>query len=426
MPGFIGKIASGARRFASVFVALAIVGFFAPAISGATTKSSKHGAQKTQLPPIRIGGQGSLASLSGVATGFRARLATVNPTNGIDGRRIAFIGVLNDLSKSQTPQSAAKQLISSWHVTLVAPFATPNCTRATGQLFAKAKIPFVGWGVCSAFNNNRYGVGITGNAANPKFVSTAGLSQLKNSVTRHLVSKKSQGRQLTIAVVGDNTPNSIQSVKNQSAAARAVGFKVVYHANPIPQASPEYRTYAKTVMALKPSAIELLGTYAEDVDMAVYLNALGFSGPVSDNLTYRPGSISENQATRLTHVLTVSTVALAPNKQASEKKIARKLNKLGIRDVESLGVAIGYWSADMAIDLIKATAKRVGIAKVNAKSLETTLRDGWTYKNLMGSISFPDAFTKPMGCSTLLRNVEETYKLVAKFACHSTFAHVGK
>ena len=52
--------------------------------------------------PIVVGGDGDLAIAAGVAQGFEAGLERFNKSGGLDGRKIKFLGVLDDGFSAQT------------------------------------------------------------------------------------------------------------------------------------------------------------------------------------------------------------------------------------------------------------------------------------------------------------------------------------
>lgn len=410
-------IAAGAAAMALVVLAGSV-----PAV-GAQKKGTAHKAMSGSLSPIRVGGQGALSNLPGLSTGFRARIATVNAEGGIDGRKIEFIGVLNDVSKTETPQSAAQKLSSSWHVTVDAPFATTECTSTTGQILKKFKILFIGWGVCTAFNNNRFGVGITGDAASSNQVPTEGLSQIQAAAINHRSAKNKHKGSVTIAIVGSRDGSDIQHVKDNAVAAVSVGMKVIYAKSPMESTGAGLRTVARSLVAKSPTVIYAVGTYGNDMAMISYLHALRFTGLIVDQTTYRPGVLTSEAATRLTGALVQSTLLIGPDNKKFSKRITKALSDVKARTTTSLGVVIGFFSADLLVKLIESTAKRVGIRHVSSKSMHTTLARGWTYTGWLGTLRFPTAFSRPSGCSTLLRHNDQLYSIVAGYSCNQTFAN---
>ncbi len=87
------------------------------------------------------------------------------------------------------------------------------------------------------------------------------------------------------------------------------------------------------------------------------------------------------------------------------------------------GVAVGYWSAIVFEQMLKATLKAEGgnPAKVTGAALEKTVTSGFTYTDPIaggiGSETFPAAETIPTGCGTLVKTTGTTFKQIAPYQC---------
>jgi hypothetical protein len=86
-------------------------------------------------------------------------------------------------------------------------------------------------------------------------------------------------------------------------------------------------------------------------------------------------------------------------------------------------VAVGYWSAIVFEQMLKATLKAEGDnpAKVTGATIDQTVTSGFTYTDPItggiGSETFPAAESIPTGCGTLVKTTGATFKQVAPYQC---------
>jgi hypothetical protein len=86
------------------------------------------------------------------------------------------------------------------------------------------------------------------------------------------------------------------------------------------------------------------------------------------------------------------------------------------------GESVGYWTADVLIQMLQAAAKTG--RPITGKSIEQTVNGGFTYKpTLSGGIGvakFPQSETAPVPCATLLQVSGDLYKVIRNFSCYAT------
>ena len=86
---------------------------------------------------------------------------------------------------------------------------------------------------------------------------------------------------------------------------------------------------------------------------------------------------------------------------------------------------MGYWSAILLEQMLKATLAKVGgnPMKVDGATIHSTVNSGYTYKDPIaggiGTIYFPAAESIPTGCLTTLKVVGTTYKQLVPYNCAS-------
>ena len=106
-------------------------------------------------------------------------------------------------------------------------------------------------------------------------------------------------------------------------------------------------------------------------------------------------------------------------------QFAKDLEATGQNSGETSGTAVGYWTAIVLEQALKATLARVGSpAKVTPAALDQTITGskGWVYKDPIpggiGTETFPVAETLPTGCGTLLQTVGDSFKQVEPYKCY--------
>ena len=121
------------RRFLALSIGLCVV-------SGSLTVGTGTLAAANPAPaPIIVGGDGDLAIAAGVAQGFEAGIVRFNKSGGLDGRKIEFLGVLDDGFSGQTNLTNAQKLVENDHVMAVAPMISEvTAGRPSSQARARA------------------------------------------------------------------------------------------------------------------------------------------------------------------------------------------------------------------------------------------------------------------------------------------------
>jgi hypothetical protein len=168
-------------------VGLSAVALLTAACSSSSTSSTSSTAPAAASTSSTATGQaagnaivvGGLqdGNFPGMDTGFEARIARFNSQGGIDGRKIKFLGVLNDGDSLTTDLNNAQTLVLKDHVFAVAPIADEVLNPASVQLFAQNSTPYIGWGISPAWCGNNWGFPLTGCEASTQYQNIGGLAQ---------------------------------------------------------------------------------------------------------------------------------------------------------------------------------------------------------------------------------------------------------
>jgi ABC-type branched-subunit amino acid transport system substrate-binding protein len=397
---------------ATVVGALAASGGFTAGTAGAATSTT----------PIVVGGDGDLAISAGVAQGFEAGIYRFNKAGGLDGRKIEFTGFLDDAFSPATNLSNAQELVQSKHVLAVVPFSSQVATGSTGSFLATNRVPFIGWSVNAAFEvEPKWGLGINGNQGNPQVQGLAGMEQALAATGNTKTPSKAK-----IAFIGVDTPGG--SIANSALAgvAKYTGMNVVYQQAPVPAAgTTSYAPYASAIMSSGANIVYEVLASAGSIGLAAQLKADGYKGIIINGVTYLPGQLNSqpNEVAALNGVYVEDEFPADENNTPAVQQAEKDLKTVGAAPDLTSGTAVGYWSAIVFEQMLKATLKAEAgnPDKVTGATLEKTVTSGFTYTDPIaggiGSETFPAAETIPTGCGTLVKTTGTTFKQIAPYQC---------
>jgi ABC-type branched-subunit amino acid transport system substrate-binding protein len=413
------------RRFKACFAALSIMVVTTTVGSAAISNAPAGGATK-DTTPIIVGGDGDLSISAGVTQGFNAGIYRFNKAGGLDGRKIQYLGFLDDAFNPATNLSNAQELVNSKHVFAVAPFSGQSAGAATGSFLAQAKIPFIGWSVNAAFEvEPKWGIGINGNQGNPAVQGAGGMVQVLAAQGDQKDPKK-----IKIAFIANDLAGAAIANKSLAGVASAEGMDVVYQKAVVAAVgTTNYAPFAQAMMASGANVVyEVLGA-TDSVGVAAALHAAAFKGMIVNGVTYYQGDMAAQGANTVQALQGVYVEDEFPANQNNtpavdqgEKDLAATGQSTGMTS----GTAVGYWSAIVLEQALKATLARVGgnPADVTPAALEETVTGGksWVYTDPItggiGTETFPTAETLPTGCGTLLKTEGDNFKQIEPYKCY--------
>jgi ABC-type branched-subunit amino acid transport system substrate-binding protein len=408
------------RRILSVATA---IGVLAASVGVAVAAGGGGGASAaTSTTPIVVGGDGDLAVSAGVAQGFQAGIYRFNKAGGLNGRKIKFTSFLDDGFSPATNLTNAQQLVQNQHVMAVVPFLSQVATASTGTFLATSKVPFIGWSVNAAFEAEpKWGFGINGNQGNPSVQGISGMQQLLVATGNTSTPSK-----LKMALIGVNTPGGTIANGALAGVAKYKGIKVVYSQAPVAVAgTTSYAPYVQAILASGANAVYEVLASADSIGLAAALKSAGFKGVIVNGVTYYPGQLASqpNEAAALNGVYVENEYPANENSTAAVAQEKKDLQAVGQAPNLTSGVSVGYWSAIVFEEMLKATLAKVGgdPNKVTSATLQSTVTGGFSYIDpLTGGIGneyFPAAETIPTGCGTLVKTTGTTFKQITPFQC---------
>jgi ABC-type branched-subunit amino acid transport system substrate-binding protein len=393
-------------------------------VASATSASAPVTAPASTAPSggadIPVEGLATLKSYPDTDVGFEARVNRFNKAGGLQGRQIKFLGVKDDgLDPAQN--IAALESIAKDGVLAVAPVASDALLAPSEAFLTQHQVAAIGLGSSTVFcasarSATAPGLSPTGCLMTAGYASAADLA--------HIVQAAGvPAAQVRLALVGQDLDVDKNIVAAIAGLAKAQGVQVVFQSNAIASSgATDYAPIVRPLLAANPNVVVEIADFGGAVALATVLQATGYRGAIVNHVTYAPASVL-GQADLATSLNGVYVDAPFPvDENGSDPAVAAIRKDLAAIDkppTVDLGIAIGYWSADMLIQLLQAAATRGGA--LTSASLTDTAAAGWTYKGAPGGpsdLTFPaPGWVAPDGCSTLLQLTGTTYKEVAPYGC---------
>lgn len=382
---------------------------------GVVTATSAGAASSSSSGPIVVGGVDAGFNFPGTATGFQARIARFNKAGGIDGRKIKFLGVTDDQDSPSSEQTDLQQLILDDHVFAVAPFA--DDIFATPSILSQNGTPMIGYGVSQAWCNNKWTISIIGCQQ-----STAGY-ETTSSIRQIIKASGKPAKDLKVAMEGYDSPPAVFVSKTLAEVWQKLGAKVVFNQNQVPLTGATNQTpFVQGMMSSGANiAFEVTGSAAA-ISLSAALKSAGYNGLVYNGASYVPSELKSQPsvAQALNGVYVTTLLPSGYDNTPAIKQEIKDLKAIGQPADIEIGTSIGYWSADLLIQLLQATKARG--AALTPANLAQTISKGVTVKPSMtggnGPLSWPTVANQPMPCTSTVVGAGTTYKLSQKFTCY--------
>jgi branched-chain amino acid transport system substrate-binding protein len=392
----------------------------APASTSAAAPAGSNGAPTGVGGDIVVEGIVTLKNHPDADVGFAARVARFDKAGGVGGRQIKFLGVKDDGLDPTQDLNLLEGMVGKDGVFAVAPVATEAMLAPSATYLTQQGVPAVGLGTSPAFcatgGASAPGLSPLGCLVNPSFAATQALA--------HLVQAAGvPAAQARVALVGGDSDADKNEVTALTALAKAQGVQVVFHTDTITATgTTDYAPIVTALLAAGPNVVDEVADVGGSVALAAVLQAAGYRGAVVNQVTYEPPSVLASAGITGTLSGVYVDAGLPVDANPANPAVAQIRADLVAIDkppTVDLDVALGYWSADMLIQLLQAAAARSG--QLTPASLTATAAAGWTYRGPTGGpadLTFPaPGWVAADGCSTLLQLTGGAYHEVAPYGC---------
>jgi branched-chain amino acid transport system substrate-binding protein len=384
--------------------------------TAATTATTAGSTGSGAGGDIVIEGVAAKSDHPGSDTGFQARITRFNNAGGVDGRKIKFLGVQDDGSDPSKDLSEVQSIVEKDHVFAVAPVASTTFLPPSGDFLVQNKVPVLGYGSVPSFCFSTWAFGYAGCQQTTKFNTTTGPEEIAQATGMKISDMK-------VAIEGLSLQAAVTANQAGAATFTKEGATVVFNKNEVPLNGQgvDFTPFVQGILGAKSNVVFEVTDLANSIALASALKAAGYKGVIFNGTGYLPGEIATQ--TNLASALdTTYTLVQAPAGEETSPAITQMkadLTAIGASTDIELGTAIGYWTADMLIGMLQATAAKGPITQqtfhdvVNAGLTETPALQGGN-----GPLIWPLYESEPMPCASLVQAVGKTYVSKVPYTCY--------
>lgn len=391
-PGLRGRSALAALFALFALVAASVTWTAADGAGAArsATTTTRPAVGVTRTTVTVAGLVGADPASTGADVGAQARFARADRRGGVAGRTVTYGGNAPDAA---TAASTAFAVVPAVDEALDA-----------GAL-AQASVPFVGSAASPAWNANRFGFGFVGAQAalQTKVVSPAWGARLRALLG------SAQSSNVSLAV--DDSDLGRARAAQAGTSLRAAGFVVATTVSvPAPPAPlPDLTPLAGQLATGSPAVVVLLTSPAATTRIAQLLAGIGFTGTVAaDAAMYQPTDPA------IAGGLSV-LVPYAPFEQttAANERLAADVEAFAPGTKLTPGIAAGYWSADLFLQVLAKTGERL----TRERFLAVAQHFRYQVPSTIGPSRWPAAHSRGVPCGALVQSDGTQYLVAEAYAC---------
>ncbi|MEO6124235.1 MAG: ABC transporter substrate-binding protein [Ilumatobacteraceae bacterium] len=372
---------------------------------------------------ITIGGLSALTSpgggYTGADAGAKARFDRANNEGGINGRMINYIGVKDDGEDSTKNLDLARELVQKDDVFALAPVVGQGLLPASSDFLEESKVPYVGWGFMPGFCGSKFGFGFNGCITPPDG------SIVNTSLAGTLVQALKLGAGDTVAVQGYDAEGGKLGADILAAGFEKAGVKVVYKDTSMPTTdATDFTPFVQKIMEADggkpPTAVAMVSLFNNTVGLTGSLKTAGYEGATMNFLTYVPGLLASAPQVAAAIDGTYVNTQWLPQEFGGPAidQLKADLTASGADPTVGFGTAIGYWSADVLIQMLQAVGP-----DLTPENFDKVINGGWTYEPQgdpfgIGPVSYPQDHNQPTPCAALVQVDGTSYKPILPMTCY--------
>jgi branched-chain amino acid transport system substrate-binding protein len=383
--------------------------------SAAATTSTTSGVTDTGGDIIVEGVAGKTAH-PGTDTGFQARITRFNNDGGVNGRKVKFLGVQDDAGDPAKDLTIVQSLVLKDHVFAVAPVASTTFLPPSGDFLQQNKVPTLGYGAVPSFCNSEWDFGYAGCQQTTKFNTTTGPKMVEQATGIKIADMK-------VAIEGLSLQAAVTANQAGASTFTKLGATVVYNKNEVPLSGQgvDFTPFVQGILGSKANVVFEVTDLANSIALAGALKAAGFKGVIFNGTGYLPGSIATqtNLASAIDGSYVIVQAPAQEDQSPAIKQMEADLKAINAPTTIELGTAIGYWTADMFVQMLKATGAK---GPITQQSFHDAVQAGVTLKPELeggnGPLIFPEYETKPMPCASFVQAQGNHYVSKVKYTCY--------
>ncbi|MET8986271.1 ABC transporter substrate-binding protein [Nonomuraea wenchangensis] len=367
---------------------------------------------------VKVGGVLTKTSASGYSTkdaeiGAKARFERANAEGGVHGRRIEFIGAEDDGQDAAKGDAAAKKLVQKDQVFALVPVHAPNFGGAA--FLEQQGVPWFGWATGPQWCGTRTGFGYNGCLA-PK--------QGDGSQTwwgRQMAELLGGAEGKTVYVQTSDSSGSKYGGTTISQSFTAAGFELAGVDSGLPAAAPppDWLPYVNKIMTSDDGGppdvvVSVIAGTKFNVGLYGALKRAGYKGVLTDATSYDVAILKDPaSATALDGVIAAPMFEPFESTAPEIARLKQDVEKVAPGTPLTQHLAIGYWAADIFLDLLGKTG-----SDLTRERFLATANGSYLYENPgFGRIEYPKDHTEPNGCGALVKLEGGAFRVAKSMKC---------
>ncbi|MEV4177343.1 ABC transporter substrate-binding protein [Nonomuraea sp. NPDC049709] len=382
---------------------------------GTTAQGGAAGVTDTT---IKVGGVLTKTSASGYSTkdaelGAKARFEGANAEGGVHGRKIEFLGAEDDGQDAAKGDAAAKKLVQKDQVFALVPVHAPNFGGAA--FLEQQGVPWFGWATGPQWCGTKTGFGYNGCLA-PK--------QGAGSQTwwgRQMADLLGGAEGKSVYVQTSDSSGSKYGGTTISQSFTAAGFELAGVNSGLPAAAPppDWLPYVNKIMTSDGGAppdvvVSVIAGTKFNVGLYAALKRAGYKGVLTDATSYDAAILKDPASAQALEGVIAAPMFEPFESTAPEiARLRQDVEKVAPGTVLTQHLAIGYWAADIFLDMLNKTGK-----DLTRERFLATGNGSYLYENAgFGKIQYPKDHSEPNGCGALVKLEGGAFQVAKSMKC---------
>jgi len=364
---------------------------------------------------VRLGALYQAVQFAGYEEGIKARLERANRDGELPGgRSFELVQVVDDNSDPQANFDGARSLVENDEVFGIISTSALLLPQTTDYL-AENQVPFTGWGFMPGYcAPNDWGFGFNGCLSGFAF----GVEGADPLVSVQNIWYDYFGTEDIIVGIfnSDDDAGRGGHALYEDLWAGKLAFNDFVPTESAGGITDPTR-FINTVLETNPDLVIASTDFPGAITLKAAIAASGYEGPVADYLTYVPGlpGSSPDLGQALEGGYAVTQVPPLDESEPAIQQLLADYEAVGA--FPGFGSLVGYWSADLMIQMIAAAGEDLNTATfyqaVNIDGFETTQQSGG-----LGSVKWPADHVIAPDCTGMVQVVDADYVVAHPFVCY--------
>jgi ABC-type branched-subunit amino acid transport system substrate-binding protein len=369
---------------------------------------------------ITVGCVGELQSFPGMDDGIKARLTAVNSSGGINGRMFKIIPCLDDNSDGTTNLNDVKQVVEKDGAYAVMA-TSADFLPASSDYLASQKVPFFGWGFQPGFClANMYGYSFNG-CLSGIFSPAVTNPVLNTALMEPFIQQLGKpANQISLFVASAANDTGKAGLEQYIPLAQKLGIKYQGEVDvPAGGTVTDFSPYVSKIMAGNPDVVMVSTDFQTAPGLTAALKAAGYKGLIYNYVAYIPGLLGSSPKLAAALDGTYANTQFPPSEGGGQgiTQFQSDLKAAGVTTGITQGNSIGYWSADLLVQMLKAVGNN--LSPDNFQSVvNNNFKTNPPATGGLGPLGFPLGHSDPAPCAAFVKVQGTQFVVTQPFKCY--------